>query len=180
MQCPKCESELQSNVIADIEVEECPSCKGIWFDKDELRRVKDKADADLNWMDFEIWRHPELFEVSEKPSPCPACGSEFVAIDYGQTGVEIDFCPSCRGVWLDAGEMEKIVAALSHELLSMSSSDYVKESLKEAREIVTGPDSIASEWKDFTTVLRMLQYRLLGENPRFGSALASFQAKTQF
>ena len=32
-------------------------------------------------------------------------------------GVEIDYCPSCRGVWLDRGELEKIIERSAAELL---------------------------------------------------------------
>jgi Zn-finger nucleic acid-binding protein len=45
---------------------------------------------------------------------CPAC-SETLTMSERQ-GVEIDFCPKCRGVWLDRGELDKILereAALS-------------------------------------------------------------------
>ena len=30
-------------------------------------------------------------------------------------GVEIDYCPKCRGVWLDRGELDKLIAAGSGE-----------------------------------------------------------------
>jgi len=30
-------------------------------------------------------------------------------------GVEIDYCPKCRGVWLDRGELDKLIAAGSRE-----------------------------------------------------------------
>ena len=103
-----------------------------------------------------------------------------VAIEYGDTGVEIDYCNGCRGVWLDADEFGKIIAHLSEDLLTTESSEYLRASLEEAKELVTGPESFLSEWKDLATVLRMLQYRLLGENPRLGRALAEFQAKSQF
>jgi hypothetical protein len=32
-------------------------------------------------------------------------------------GVEIDYCPQCRGVWLDRGELDKIIERSSRELL---------------------------------------------------------------
>ena len=38
---------------------------------------------------------------------CPTCVSPLVAAD--RQGIEIDHCPRCRGVWLDRGELEKIV-----------------------------------------------------------------------
>ncbi len=50
----------------------------------------------------------------------------------------------------------------------------MKESLQEAREIVTGPESFLSEWKDFATVLRLMQYRLFVERPRLlGTIIAA-------
>ena len=38
---------------------------------------------------------------------CPACNVALAMAD--RQGVEIDYCPSCRGVWLDRGEIDKIV-----------------------------------------------------------------------
>ena len=38
---------------------------------------------------------------------CPACN---VALTMSERqGVEIDYCPQCRGVWLDRGELDKII-----------------------------------------------------------------------
>lgn len=38
---------------------------------------------------------------------CPSC-NETLAMAERQ-GVEIDYCPKCRGVWLDKGELDKII-----------------------------------------------------------------------
>lgn len=38
---------------------------------------------------------------------CPVCNTELKMTD--RQGVEIDYCPSCRGVWLDRGELDKII-----------------------------------------------------------------------
>ncbi len=40
---------------------------------------------------------------------CPIDGAELKAT--ARQGVEIDFCPLCRGVWLDRGELDKIIEA---------------------------------------------------------------------
>ena len=57
--------------------------------------------------------------MSEQPVPlrepggpsggmlCPVCAVTLVMAD--RQGVEIDYCPKCRGVWLDRGEIDKIV-----------------------------------------------------------------------
>ena len=39
--------------------------------------------------------------------PCPACRVALVMSE--RQGVEIDYCPQCRGVWLDRGELDKII-----------------------------------------------------------------------
>ena len=38
---------------------------------------------------------------------CPACRVDLVMSE--RHGVEIDYCPRCRGVWLDRGELDKII-----------------------------------------------------------------------
>jgi Zn-finger nucleic acid-binding protein len=40
---------------------------------------------------------------------CPVCGDKLKAIE--KYGVEVDVCPGCKGVWLDRGELEKILAS---------------------------------------------------------------------
>lgn len=39
---------------------------------------------------------------------CPVCPTSTLVMTE-RAGVEIDYCPSCRGVWLDRGELDKIV-----------------------------------------------------------------------
>lgn len=39
---------------------------------------------------------------------CPVCSNVDLTMSERQ-GVEIDYCPKCRGVWLDRGELDKII-----------------------------------------------------------------------
>ncbi len=39
---------------------------------------------------------------------CPQCAGVELKIAERQ-GVEIDYCPECRGIWLDRGELDKII-----------------------------------------------------------------------
>lgn len=50
-------------------------------------------------------RDIERWEV--KILHCPVCDVELKMAD--RQGVEIDYCPQCRGVWLDRGELDKII-----------------------------------------------------------------------
>lgn len=38
---------------------------------------------------------------------CPVCDVELKIAE--RQGVEIDYCPNCRGVWLDRGELDKLI-----------------------------------------------------------------------
>ena len=41
------------------------------------------------------------------PMTCPVDGTTLVMSE--RSGIEIDYCPTCRGVWLDRGELDKII-----------------------------------------------------------------------
>jgi Zn-finger nucleic acid-binding protein len=43
---------------------------------------------------------------------CPNCEETLVMTE--RQGVEIDYCPKCRGVWLDKGELDKIIEKSSY------------------------------------------------------------------
>ena len=45
--------------------------------------------------------------------PCPVCRVSLVMSE--RQGVEIDYCPQCRGVWLDRGELDKILERSAQE-----------------------------------------------------------------
>ncbi|MGJ0299466.1 zf-TFIIB domain-containing protein [Aliarcobacter cryaerophilus] len=55
---------------------------------------------------------------------CPVCKDVDLLMSERQ-GVEIDYCPSCRGVWLDRGELDKIIEK-SSTYQSNNHSNYFK------------------------------------------------------
>jgi Zn-finger nucleic acid-binding protein len=177
MECPRCNEPMITRKLGDVEVDECIKCKGVWFDRDELRQAKDQADHDLNWMDFDIWKHQDRFHIAPKETRCPRCGIPMAGVNYADTGVEFCVCPKCRGAWLDSGGFEKIVACLHEELDTKTSNDYVRESLLEAKEVLEGKEGLASEWKDFANVLRMFEYRFFTEHPRLFDSVRDIQKR---
>ncbi len=44
---------------------------------------------------------------------CPNCNVSLVMSE--RQGIEIDYCPQCRGIWLDRGELDKIIEKSSNE-----------------------------------------------------------------
>lgn len=45
---------------------------------------------------------------------CPTDGATLVMSE--RSGIEIDYCPECRGVWLDRGELDKIIDRAAADL----------------------------------------------------------------
>ena len=52
---------------------------------------------------------------------CPLDNTELVMAD--RQGIEIDYCPKCRGVWLDRGELDKIIERSAPEEAPRQSRD---------------------------------------------------------
>jgi len=56
---------------------------------------------------------------------CPVCKEDMLIIEYEHT--ELDYCPSCEGIWLDAGELELLFES-PHKLLDLTSIKYSSKS----------------------------------------------------
>ena len=55
---------------------------------------------------------------------CPNCGSRLVEVE--RSDVLIDACPECRGVWLDRGELDKILV-MERRLAGRDDDDFFRE-----------------------------------------------------
>ena len=53
---------------------------------------------------------------------CPVCNVDLTMAD--RQGVEIDYCPQCRGVWLDRGELDKIIERSSGTFGRLGDEEY--------------------------------------------------------
>jgi len=162
--CPECGVSMTETSVGPVQVDECPQCRGMWFQDDELRLAKDATDRDLQWLDIDLWRHPERFRVDPHHLKCPDCGLSLVVVRYGDTPFDVHCCPASRGIWLDRGEFAKIIEALETEVITLSEADYIKASLHQAKEVITGRESFLSEWRDLGSVLRLLHHRFFVEH----------------
>lgn len=60
---------------------------------------------------------------------CPTCADSSLVMSE-RSGIEIDYCPTCRGVWLDRGELDKIIEK-SLSLKSESSKGSPREKIQD-------------------------------------------------
>lgn len=163
--CPSCGSNLKQRHYKGISIDECEKCRGMWFGKDELKRAKDATDDDLRWLDFDLFEQKGgKFLTTKSEKKCPSCSSQMQSLQYMDSKVTIDVCPSCHGVWLDHNEFKKIVQYLENVVVSKSASEYAGDMAKQLQEVFTGQESKTSEMKDFLAVVRLFDQRLLAEN----------------
>ncbi len=116
MKCPKCGSETEIVKFDEIQVDRCTECKGIWFDSRERDALLGKDGSEsIDTGDVSIGR-----TLNEKHDiVCPRCMvfmSTVVDTEHGHLTYEK--CPSCEGIYLDAGEFK--------ESKEMSLMDFLK------------------------------------------------------
>lgn len=62
------------------------------------------------------------------PMPCPKDGSELIEVE--RQGIEIDYCPTCKGVWLDRSELDQLIA---RSTTPGPEADYAEPPRRESR-----------------------------------------------
>lgn len=114
MRCPNCQSDLQTINYEGIAIETCDKCNGEWLDNAELGKIvrirEVRFDPDERRAIAESTTITGVVpEGVDRDLKCPKCDATTDAVNYGgDTGFIIDRCTSCRGIWLDGSELEKI------------------------------------------------------------------------
>ena len=62
--------------------------------------------------------------MTREPMRCPNCGSRLVEVERSE--ILVDACPDCRGVWLDRGELDKILVR-ERQLREGADEDFFAE-----------------------------------------------------
>jgi len=115
MDCPKDGAKLQTKAYeSDIEVDQCAECGGMWLDEGELEKIQKSTEHDYG---DELREMPPFatraYEMARQQAAadlcCPKCGQEMTKKEYAYASqIIVDTCLSCRGVWLDRGEIEAL------------------------------------------------------------------------
>ncbi|MEX0618589.1 MAG: zf-TFIIB domain-containing protein [Pseudohongiellaceae bacterium] len=105
MDCPKCNSKMKEIKVETLHgpvvVDQCGSCKGLWFDIGEAEQLK------KDWMaDFLDSGDPDIGKTynAVRDIDCPRCQKPMKKInDAKQKHLEIEACQE-HGMFMDAGE----------------------------------------------------------------------------
>lgn len=112
MQCPKCHQALNGVDYQGVHIETCPACGGDWLDAGELRNIVLARNMRFDEKEC-LALATKITGVKltnlDRHLTCPKCGASTNPLNYGDdSGIIIDKCPKCDGIWLDRGELEKI------------------------------------------------------------------------
>lgn len=167
MKCPKCKLEdLKETKINGVKIDRCENCGGLWFEKNELKTVRDHRDGNLSWLDFDLWEDKSKLTVSDKSINCPKDGKHLFKIKYGKTNIMVDICLDCHGIWLDREELDKIISELKEKINSETFPEYLNDLGKEIVELLTHPDKADIELRHILIIMKMLEYRFLSQHPK--------------
>lgn len=114
MNCPACLHPLRRFKAGTVTLDGCDGgCGGIWFDHRELARVnRQHTDPDAPVADLKC--DPQIRVHDDDVRQCPKCDGVKLEkkLHCLGSGVIMDVCPKCKGLWLDCGELAKIREAL--------------------------------------------------------------------
>ena len=102
MLCPLDHVELRTENYKGIEVDRCPTCKGMWLDYGELDQLEDKV------YDSDLPKGTLMIRSFETELECPKCSKKLRKFNYRAYDLELDFCDDGHGVWLDGGEEKRV------------------------------------------------------------------------
>jgi Zn-finger nucleic acid-binding protein len=136
--CPRCGSPLTAAEYEGAPVPTCGRCRGQWLGPDELKQLVEARKK--------TWDPDRLAAVAATPArrlplealhedlPCPDCGTPMETFNYaGDSGVLLDKCPGCGGIWLDGGELEQVqVFVESSERARAADAKWFSGPLREA------------------------------------------------
>jgi len=110
MKCPACFNELQEMTFGDVALDVCKGgCGGVWFDNFELKKFDEPHEPAGEGL-LNVEKNPDVNVDRSQRYKCPKCDDIVMMRHFFSVKkkVEVDECPGCGGVWLDAGELEQL------------------------------------------------------------------------
>ena len=112
MKCPRDGTQLEKVEILGMQLDKCHKCDGLWCDRGELERLRDAA---VDGAEEVLERkHGDPAYQEGRPEGymlCPRCGNARLQrqrYTY-KTGLSVDRCEKCLGIWLDDTELDAII-----------------------------------------------------------------------
>lgn len=107
MKCPRTGAELKEVEIAGVKIDISEACGGVWFDNYEFKKFDEVHEA-AGEMLIDLMAKYQNDDIDLSKRLNSPRHPEVVMMRYyfsSKRQVEIDECPKCGGIWLDAGEL---------------------------------------------------------------------------
>ena len=114
MQCPMCQTEMNTREYEGVAIDVCGACRCVWLDKGELTRI---VETQIETFDKATSRRilskTGRTEISAAESSrevlCPRCRERMPPTNYAySSGVIVNRCRQDHGILLDEGELDAI------------------------------------------------------------------------
>ena len=107
MDCPACGNAMITLELAEVEIDHCVECGGIWLDAGELELLMDDSEKAASL----LRSFQEAPAQTEKSRKCPICDKRMAKIVVGSTPpvLLLDKCRRGDGLWFDAGELQDVL-----------------------------------------------------------------------
>ena len=117
MLCPKDNIVCDPLLLQDVEIDVCPKCQGVWLEQQEVKQIVQHLSIpeynELNTVisAWEVAEHtgtaPKDFWVEDK-LVCPRDSVHMMKHYFPGSTIGVDHCLTCKGFWLDEGELHAI------------------------------------------------------------------------
>ena len=108
MECPRCLRQLGEIRIEELPLNECPGCRGVWFDFTEFERLLGMGRRGLDVLDVSRLS-PEEASGEQEKLYCPRCEGHLVKVRSTlDPEVTLLGCLSCYGRWIDGNELLRL------------------------------------------------------------------------
>src|SRR6266404_5743023 len=135
--CPRCHRPLEVSRPGGLDARTCPGCDGMLVRQADLGRAVEEGSGGAE-------EHARAERAGEEPVlRCPDCGRPMEKHGYlGIGAIQIDSCSECGLVWVDAGELAKMTAAVA------STSEHRRARDEDDRLVALAPVAPAAPWLD--------------------------------
>ena len=120
MLCPQCSGRLLAQDWGELTLDRCQSCGGLWLSDQSLAKLvlegpppAEPASSSVEASRFALLETPGAPTPMPEPSPppdqklCPVCHWPLFPYEYAySSGIHLDKCRSCEGVWVDGDELD--------------------------------------------------------------------------
>ena len=128
MYCPRDGGELKTVSESGIDIDRCPTCRGAWYDFDELAALEATvADEDERRGMIDYAKHASTLT-------CPVCDAPMHAFNYRAYNLELDACAERHGFWLDAGEAERVREVMKERVAGLARASSAEAKWADSRE----------------------------------------------